>query len=229
MEAPPIMRSSVGCISTLRLPCSIKYPPATAPKTTKIPIIANMNDSLRRRLPASPIRAALYRPLTTETSINFVRPLLRTLRDGQPFWIQMWQIERSCHGVQHGFEQVEPVDRRYSLPEKAKYHGRCFRLIGENRFKIYRVPAFYGDHRIFNFAPVVVNVVTDTQRIFSIHRSELDGHGPLLHDTRMTTEHVEVVCTVDSGPANQVSGGIGEMVMPGMRGGVIQYTIPFVE
>src|ERR1700722_235076 len=42
MAAPPMMISSAGCIRTFRLPCSIKYPATTAPKTTTIPMMVNI-------------------------------------------------------------------------------------------------------------------------------------------------------------------------------------------
>src|SRR5260370_4584403 len=41
--APKIITSSAGCMRTSSLPCSIRYPATMAPKTTTIPIIANID------------------------------------------------------------------------------------------------------------------------------------------------------------------------------------------
>src|SRR5258708_33631466 len=38
-----MMINSAGCIKTFKLPCSIKYPASTAPKTTTIPMIENID------------------------------------------------------------------------------------------------------------------------------------------------------------------------------------------
>ena len=37
-----MMINSAGCIRTFKLPCSIKYPATTEPKTTTIPMIENI-------------------------------------------------------------------------------------------------------------------------------------------------------------------------------------------
>src|SRR5690242_1895036 len=42
IAAPPMINSSAGWSSTARLPFSIRYPPTTAPKTTTMPMIANI-------------------------------------------------------------------------------------------------------------------------------------------------------------------------------------------
>jgi flagellar motor switch protein FliM len=46
MAAPPIMTSSAGCMRTLRFRCSIRYPAMIAPKTTTIPMMANIVSTL---------------------------------------------------------------------------------------------------------------------------------------------------------------------------------------
>src|SRR5579862_5635502 len=42
MAAPPMIMSSLGCTSTSSFPFSIRKPPIIEPKTTRIPMIANI-------------------------------------------------------------------------------------------------------------------------------------------------------------------------------------------
>src|ERR1043165_8744727 len=107
-------------------------------------------------------------------------------------------MEFSGHRLQHGFEQVKPVNCRYCLPKQPHKHGRGFRLIGQDRFKIDCVPTLDCYDSILDLETVLVYVLLNAHCILCVHSSQLYRHSPFTHHTWVIAEHIEIISAVDS-------------------------------